>query len=681
MPHDTLDADAVDRSSRTDESGASVNRYFGDLVSERLERRHFLKGASAAGVGLVVANALLAPDEAHAAPSDPGDALRFAPIAPSGLDEIVVPVDYAADVVLRWGDRVLAGAPDFDFAAQTPDAQRGQFGFNCDFVAQYPLPRWLELDVQRSGQLSVVSKWFLGLQFEALLKNGGNDALLWVNHEYTTGSDMFPGYDAQNPTEEQVAIELASHGGTVVKLRTIRGWSPEVSSRFNRRITGQTPMTLTGPAAGDALLQTADDPSGRRVLGMFNNCGGGMTPWGTVLTCEENFDQYFANRSALAAADPAKAELYARLPAPSSASDRKWERFHPRFDLAQAPNEYARFGYVVEIDPYDPKSTPRKHTALGRFKHEAAVPVIARKGEVVVYSGDDARFEYAYKFVSDGHYRRSDRDANMRLLESGTLYVARFEADGTGHWLPLVHGQGPLTADNGFANQAEVIVKTRAAADLLGATRLDRPEDIEVSPTTKKVYIALTNNSARTSVANDAAEVAANPRLNNRWGHVIEIEEDGADNAALGFRWELFLVCGDPASTPDTYFAGFDPSLVSPIACPDNLDFDAHGNLWIATDGAPASTGFTAFNDGVFAVPTEGAERGYLRQFLSGVRGCEVASLKFSGDGRTLFASIQHPGEGGGLPNTQSSWPDGTNNPPRPSVIAVRHAAGKRIGS
>jgi uncharacterized protein len=198
---------------------------------------------------------------------------------------------------------------------------------------------------------------------------------------------------------------------------------------------------------------------------------------------------------------------------------------------------------------------------------------------------------------------------------------------------------------------------------------------------TKKVYIALTNNSARTAIAVDPAEVAANPRLGNRWGHVIELEEQDGDNAATSFHWEIFLLCGDPATTPDVYFAGFEPSEVSPISCPDNLDFDAQGNLWIATDGAPASPGFAEWNDGIFAVPTEGAERGYVRQFLSGVRGCEIAALKHSADGRTLFATIQHPGEGGGLPNTTSTWPDGTNLPPRPSVVAVRHSRHRKIGA
>lgn len=660
---------------------ATAGGYFGDLVRERMARRAFLKGAAAAGVGTAVAPVLVASNAASAA-REPGRRLTFTAIAPSGADEVIVPEEYDHGVVIGWGDPLSDSAPAFDFVNQTADAQRVQFGFNCDFVASFPLPAWVEREVEHHGAPSALSLWWLGFQFKRLQRIESRRTLLWVNHEYTSGSEMFAFYDPESPSVQQVNVELAAHGGSVVVLEhgPDGAWRHQRGSAFNRRITGETRMELTGPLAGHPLLQTNDDPSGRLVRGMFNNCGGGVTPWGTVLSAEENFDQYFANRSALEASDPAKAALHARLPAPSGASERKWERFHPRFDLALEPNEYARFGYVVEIDPYDPSSTPRKHTALGRFKHEAAVPVVAKNRKVVVYSGDDARFEYVYKFVSERSYDAFDRRANLSLLESGTLFVAKFHEDGSGEWLPLVYGHGPLSEANGFHSQAEVLVNTRGAADLLGATRMDRPEDVEVSPVTNNVYIALTNNSARTSVASDPGEVAANPRLSNRWGHVVEIEEDGRDNAALRFRWEIFMLCGDPATTPDTYFAGIDPSQVSPISCPDNLDFDAAGNLWIATDGAPNSPGFGGRNDGIFAVPTEGADRGYVRQFLSGVPGSEVASLKHSGDGKTLFASIQHPGEGGGLPNGVSAWPDGTNLPPRPAVIAVWHRRGEDIG-
>jgi secreted PhoX family phosphatase len=651
------------------------------VVGARLARRSFLKGAAAGGATLVAAPALLAPASAQAH-RNPGARLTFTPIPPSGEDVVIVPENYLQQVLIRRGDPMFAGAPEFDLDRQSAERQAKQFGFNCDFIAQLPLPDWFARQVDRKCGPSQFSLWLLGGKFQNLYRESTRRALLWVNHEYTSGTEMFVGYNSASPTKEQVDIELAGHGGSIVEIVERKsGWKYEVDSPFNRRITGETEIAISGPLAGHSLLKTSEDPSGRKVKGMLNNCGGGITPWGTILTAEENFDQYFGGRAKLAAADPAKAALYARLPAPSGESERKWERYHPRFDVSVEPNEYARFGYVIEVDPYDPESKPRKRTALGRFKHEAAVPNLTKDGRVALYSGDDARFEYAYKFITRKRFHAWDRKHNLELLDEGTLHVAKFNEDGTGAWLPLVHGTGPLTEANGFPSQAEVIINTRGAADLLGATKMDRPEDIEVSPVTGKVYIALTNNTARTAVAADPGEVKTNPRLVNRWGHVVEITEDKYDAGSLTFRWEIFLLCGDPALPQGTYFAGFDPSKVSPISCPDNLDFDQAGNLWIATDGAPATTGFSTRNDGIFAVPTEGSDRGYLRQFLSGPKGCEVAALKLSTDDKTLFATIQHPGEGAGLPNTQSSWPDGTNLPPRSAVVVVQHKKDKKIGS
>jgi uncharacterized protein len=668
MSHDKLELDECEALAEAESRGGR-GEYFGNVVRERIARRSLLKGLG------VVTGALMTPSifkAGVAQAADHGARLTFTPILPNGLDQITVPQNYTHQVVIAWGDPIFAGAPSFDVNAQTAAAQNQQFGFNCDFLVQLPLPSWFT-------RPSRLRSWALGAQFTRLFKQPSRRSLLWVNHEYTSGYEMFPGY-SDAPTATQVDVELAAHGGSLVTIEnTGAGWTVDKSSPFNRRITAETPIVLDGPAAGSPLLQTSADPTGRAVKGMLNNCGGGWTPWGTVLTAEENFDQYFANGAALS---PEKRALYARIAAPNGPSERKWERFHDRFDLGKEPNEYARFGYVVEIDPYDPTSTPVKHTALGRTKHEAASTTLSKAQHAVVYSGDDARFEYLYKFVSAGKFDPRDRDANMKLLSEGTLYVAKFNADGTGVWLPLVAGVEPLTAASGFATQADVCVNTRKAADLVGATKMDRPEDVEISPVTGKVYMALTNNTARTTVATDAGEVKANPRTVNRWGHIIEIAEADGDNAATTFKWEILMLCGDPAvASHATYFAGFDPSKVSKLSCPDNLDFDEDGNLWIATDGMPNTSGFTGLNDGIFAVPVEGADRGYVRQFLSSVPGAEVASLKHSTDQRTLFASIQHPGEGGRLPNSISAWPDNTNNPPRPAVVAVRHLTNRKVGS
>ena len=406
---------------------------------------------------------------------------------------------------------------------------------------------------------------------------------------------MFPGYTSANPTQDQVDIELAGHGGSLVLIRFQGGqWVYRTGQRLqpaHHRRSRPSPSPARRPATRCCRPPTI--PTGRTVLGMLNNCGGGITPWGTVLTAEENFDQYFGGRTALTAADPAKAALYARLPATAGESERKWERYYPRFDVSHAP-ERVRALRLGRGDRSLRSQRPRRRSAppSGASSTRRRPTRWPRDGRVVVYSGDDARFEYFYKFVSDGPVQPVRPRGQPELLDSGTLYVAKLNADGTGAWLPLVQGTGPLTAANGFPGQAEVLINARGAADKLAATKMDRPEDIEISPVTGKVYVALTNNTARTTVATDPAEVAANPRLVNRWGHILEITEDGGDNAALTFHWEIFMLCGDPALPQGTYFAGFDPTKVSPISCPDNLDFDEAGNLWIATDGAPATTGF-----------------------------------------------------------------------------------------
>ncbi len=661
---------------REDETASKPSSYFADVVRQRLERRAFIKAAGVFGAGLVL-TPVTADAKARVRPRANGSRLQFQPIALSSLDAVVVPVNYSSNVVIRWGDPLFPTAPDFNPMQQTGFSQSQQFGFNCDFIAQFPVPPSFDRQAIFNGGLSPLSLRLLGLLFPTYLKRSYPTYLLWVNHEYTTGSEMFVGYTSSNPTLDQVETEIQGHGGSVVAVRRQPNgsWLYDQSSPFNRRITGTTPIRIAGPLAGHPYLRTSEDPDGYTVQGMFNNCGGGVTPWGTVLSCEENFDQYFANAAGVP--EPLKT-LYARMPAPSGASFRKWERYDTRFDLTEEPNEYARFGFVVEIDPYNPDSMPAKHTALGRIKHEGAGMVLTSGNRVVVYSGDDARFEYVYKFVSSGVFNRADREGAKTLLDEGTLYVARFNADGSGEWLPLVAGEGPLAGAAAFPTQAEVLINTRGAADFAGATKMDRPEDIDVSPVTKKVYCAFTNNNQRA----DANLDAANPRPNNTWGHIIEIAEDG-DNDSLTFRWEILILCGNPAVQGEfpadprgVYFGGFDVTQVSPLGAPDNLDFDSDGNLWIATDGQPS---IFQKNDGIYAVPVEGADRGFLRQFLSGVPGAEVASLKISGDQKTLFATIQHPGEDRGLPNPISNWPDG--DMPKPSVVAVRHLRGKVIGS
>lgn len=470
-----------------------------------------------------------------------------------------------------------------------------------------------------------------------------------------------------NPTQETVDIELAAHGLTIVEVRRdeVGQWGVVRDSEYNRRITGTTPIDMTGPAAGIPLLQTSEDPTGARVAGALNNCAGGYTPWGAALSCEENFNQYFGNLTLLPEDDPVRA-VHARYGLTEEGSERQWENFYPRFNLADEPNEPFRFGWVVEVDPYDPAAAPKKRTALGRNKHEGATSVVAPGGQVVFYSGDDERFDYTYKFVTSGVFNPDDRAANADLLDEGTLYVARFNDDGSGEWLPLVFGEGPLTEASGFTSQGDVLVQTRVAADLLGATKMDRPEDFETNPTTGKVYLVLTNNNQRTL---DQAD-AANPRPNNLAGHISEIAGAGNDHAATTFTWDIFILAGDPSQS-GTWYGGYAGDLpISPFAAPDNLTFDDEGNIWISTDGMPNNL---PGNDGLFAAATEGEERGRSMQFFSTVPGAECSGPVFNPDNSALWVSVQHPGEGGTLEAPVSLWPDG-EVAPRPSVVLITPA-------
>lgn len=633
-----------------DESGTSVGETFQEILARRIARRSFLQGAVAGGTLLVVGLSLLNLRRGNSGRT--ADGLQFSPITLNTKDRVLVPEGYHAQVLLRWGDPLLPAAPAFNLNAQTPYGQTHQFGVNCDHVAYCPRPDYRSNDSQRG--------------------------LLVVNHEFSSPELMFPGYIPGSPTKEQVDTEIAAHGVSIVAVERHErhGWQYNQASSFNRRITGESDIEITGPAAGHPLLQVSYDPTGTHVHGTLNNCAGGKTPWGTTLTCEENFNLYFANRDSLPDTDARKA-IHTRYGLQTGATERRWELFHNRFDLAKEPNEPFRFGWVVEIDPYDPNSVPKKRTALGRIKHEGATVAIAKGGQAVVYTGDDERFDYMYKFVSEGTFDPGNRTANFDLLDTGTLYAAQFNDDGTGKWLPLVFGQGPLTPENGFNSQAEVLINTRGAADLVGATKMDRPEDIETNPVNGKVYCCFTNNTRRGTASHPGTD-AVNPRANNRHGQIIELSETGNDPAATTFTWEIFMLCGDPHNPADTpiFFAGCDPSRVSPISSPDNLAFDRQGNLWIATDGQP---GTLQKNDGLYAVPVKGTERGFLRQFLSVPIGAETCGPEFTPDNETLFIAVQHPARtpGSTLDHPTSRWPDGDF--PRPSVIVVTKKRGSEI--
>ena len=645
----------------------SDNAYFGDVV-KAVSRRSALRAGAvtvlAVGAGSALAACSSGGEQPAAsttptpadAPTEPPAGMNFASVAPNSEDAVVIPEGYRQAVVISWGDPVLPGAPAFDVHNQTAAAQRQQFGFNNDFAGLLPIA------------------------------GDPNRFLLVVNHEYTTEQFMHTGYNPDAPTKDQFDIGVAAHGLTVVEVeRTPDGLKP-VMGRYNRRLTADSPFTLVGPAAGADVVTTAADPTGRTVAGTLNNCSGGITPWGTVLSGEENFNSYFGAAEGAQAANPVEADRLDRYGIELEPSERKWETFDPRFDLTKTPNEVNRFGYVVELNPWDPESTPVKHTAMGRFKHEAANIYVTDDGTVVAYSGDDQRFDYMYKFVSDMKIQPGTDPAaiahNMTILDEGTLYVATLSSDipageidgsgtlpskgsfsGTGTWIPLLRsgpdGQAQALVD-GFTAQ-EVAVFTRFAADKAGATKMDRPEDFEANPKTGKVYVALTNNDKR-GASGEPGPDAANPRNDNKSGQILEITDDHAGTA---FTWDLLLVCGDPAAA-DTYYGGFDKSKVSPISCPDNLAFDSHGNLWISTDGNALDS-----NDGLFAVALDGPNRGETKQFLTVPIGAETCGPVVTDD--LVTVCVQHPGENddNSIDAPLSRWPEGDNGTARPSVVAV----------
>jgi secreted PhoX family phosphatase len=650
------------RASELEHSGdlgdnAAPGPTMGEIIAARFSRRDLLVGSLAVtAISATLGPRALAADEQPAkAASEPAGATTFdfAEIEAGVDDRHHVAQGYDADILIRWGDPIFPDAPDFDPQAQNAAKQARQFGYNCDFVGYIPL------------------------------QGADNRGLLVVNHEYTNEELMFPGIGQQDPkdigfakmTRDLVDIEMMAHGGSVLEVARSSGkWAVARDSRFNRRITAETEMDITGPAAGHERMKTSADRDGRLVRGMLNNCAGGVTPWGTWLSGEENVNGYFWGKLAEGHAEAAAHKRYG-IGTPAYA----WGKFHDRFDVSKEPNEANRFGWIVETDPSDPTSRPKKRTALGRFKHEGAAGIVNADGRYVVYLGDDERFDYVYRFVTAGKVDTANRAANMDLLDTGTLSVARYEPDGSVTWMPLVHGEGPLTAANGFASQADVLIGARMAADLLGATKMDRPEDIEANPKTNRVYVMLTNNTRR----KDEQVDKANPRAKNAFGHIIEMVPPGGDHAATSFKWEILLRCGDPAIASVGATFSSETTKNGWFGMPDNCAVDNRGRLWISTDGNNAKQ--TGRNDGLWSLETEGDKRGTSRHFLRVPTGAELCGPFFTPDDEALFVAVQHPGEGeedapATFENPATRWPDFKDGmPPRPSVLVVTRQGGGKI--
>lgn len=602
-------------------------------------RRTFLKTSSAASMALFftgTSTQLFAKEK---------NLLGFKAIPTSTKDTIVVPKGYKAEVLVKWGDALFTDAKEFDEKKQiTPSYVQNAskvFGDNTDGMQFYPL-------------------------------SGDDRGLLVVNQEYINPELMF-NHNGKKMSKDDVLYEQKSVGVTVVEVKRQKNNSYKIvkNSKYNRRIDALTPMLLTGVVKGCPMVKTSNDTNGEIVLGTFNNCGCGKTPWGTYLSCEENFDDFFGSKDKkLALNDSLK-----RYGFSTEGSDYDWYKHDDRFDLAKTPNEPYRHGWIIEIDPYDPSSTPKKRTAMGRFKHENADVVVSKNGHVVVYSGDDEINEFVYKFVSKDKFDKNNPKNNVNILEEGTLYVARFNGNfgdfrGDLDWQELSYGKNGLTKENGFNSQSDVLINARLAASIVKATPMDRCEWCAATPDSKAVYATFTNNKKRVDVD------AANPRAKNAYGQILKWQPKNGDHTSEKFSWNTFLLAGNPSNQSGLYKGSKNITKDNMFNSPDGLKFDKFGRLWIQTDGSYSNTG-SYEGMGNNQMLCANTKTGEIRRFLTGPIACEITGLAFSDDCKTMFVGIQHPGEN----LKPSHWPQGANATPKSAVVVITKTDGGIIGS
>lgn len=482
----------------------------------------------------------------------------FEPLPASDKDDFLLAKGFSYQRLISWDEKI--------------NSKGESFGFNNDYVAVFPL-------------------------------KDSSSHLMWVNHEYVDPFFVSGVLYGKPRTNEQMRKEMLEVGGSIIEIRQDgRAWSVNKNSKYNRRVTAMTPIPFSN---GESI-------QGKKVaIGTLANCAGGKTPWGTVLTCEENYDTFWGEVSFTADGE----RVF-----DSSPAEWGWYKADPR------PPEH--YGWVVEVDPLT--GTAVKHTGLGRYSHECATTTISKSGQLVVYSGDDREDEHIYKFISD----------SPTSLKKGRLYVASLER---GRWIPLDR-ESDQKLKSRFKDQLDLLIRTREAAKLVGATPLNRPEDIEIHPQTQDVFVSLTNNKDR----------------GDYFGSLLRIREKGGDASSLEFEHATFLAGGEET--------GF--------ACPDNLAFDRKGDLWFTTDISGSGLNrepYSSFkNNSLFYVPMAGAGAGRAHRVASGPVGSELTGPCFSFDGRTLFLSVQHPGEGSTFDKMTSHWPEGGESMPRPSVVAIQ---------
>ena len=631
----------------------SDNEHFDAIVDRAVSRRGFMikSGAGAAAVAFL-SSGLTA---CGGGDTDAEPLIGFKKIAAYTGDGVSIADGYTASVLAPWGAPLFSTGPGSTWmgdGSETAADQARQVGDNHDGIHFFPI----------DGKSNA-------------------EGLLVMNHEYSTtdGSNyvtLFGPTPSPADTLDKVNKAINAWGCSVIHVkRTGSTWAIVLDSPYNRRITSATPMLLTGPAAGNDLLKTTADPTGTSVLGTINNCGNGYTPWGTYLTCEENFNANFG--TTVEPTVDGRTDAQKRYGIAAGTTRYAWETQHDRFDYKKEPNESNRFGWIVEIDPFDPTSTPKKRTALGRVKHENAAYRVNKDGRVAIYMGDDQANDYVYKFVTQGKYIAGDINNNRNLLDSGTLYVAKYsdgatvgDMMGTGEWIALTP-DNPVLVAAGFTSLAQILIHTRLAGDAVGATKMDRPEWFTVDQATGDVYGTMTNNSGRT-VAD-----AANPRTSNRYGQIIKMVEAGGDVTATTFTWDLFVLAGNPTieQTNPLNAGSSNVNADNTFNSPDGLGFDHQGRLWIQTDGNYSNSGNFAGqgNNQMLCADPVTKE---IRRFLAGPAECEVTGLTFTPDNKTLFINIQHPGEDG-----NSHWPEGGTAMPRSATLVITKNDGGVIGA
>ncbi|MGF1594829.1 MAG: PhoX family phosphatase [Kiloniellaceae bacterium] len=658
----------------------SDNRNFYDVIDARVARRGFLMG----GLATIVTGLIGGPLTGKAALAyGTSSLIGFSPVPVSFDDTVVVPEGYSFQILGASGEPISGDMSAFRSGANTGVEQEHQIGQHHDGIHFFPID------------------------------GSSEDGIIAVNHEYIEPRFLhaqkvgYKGqpidkrsviYDADGMRDDdEVRMEIAAHGVSIYRTtKQAEGNWIVVPDPRNRRVTGGTPIAIGGPVRGSAHVRTKYSPDGTMTRGTLNNCAHGVSPWNTYLTAEENWAGYFSNTTEVdqkpdlpreharygVSTNP-KGGRYGWHLAKSGADE--YLRWDATTKGASATEDYRNepntYGWMVEIDPFDPESTPVKRTHLGRFAHEGVVfaPVV-EGAPVVCYSGDDARFEYIYKFVSEGVWVPGETDGS--ILDSGTLYVANFNDDGTGEWLALAPGRNGLTPANGFADLADILVNTRLAADFVGATKMDRPEWGTVDPRTGTLYFALTNNSRRTQAQVDAV----NPRAENNFGQIVRWNYENMDHTKASFHWDLFVIAGNAANSAVATGGALNDDSI--FACPDGLWCDAESRLWIQTDMGDTGPDYEGplKEFGMNMLLAADPVTGEIKRFMTGPWGQECTGVVTTPDGKTMFVNFQHPGAHASADQFAagdfgSGFPDYDGTVPRSATVVITKDDGGVVGS